>query len=204
MNSLDAIAAFWHSKAASAANSASPVSSADFAFADASAAAAAALAAAFATATAIALSPCLSRTRVGLRPSAFQNSSTSTPGGRFGSSFLRGRSFRSLASMTSILSTPAGNNLPWVANHFRPRNLACTVGSLTGPFPGFGNVATQASTCSYQGIIGFFPNDSWLSSSSKSMTKKSSISELNSSSSDVSAAQIDSGGGAISYVPKSR
>jgi hypothetical protein len=37
MKSLDAMAAFWHSMAASAANSASPVSSAAFAFADASA-----------------------------------------------------------------------------------------------------------------------------------------------------------------------
>mmetsp|Transcript_58068 Transcript_58068/g.123166 ORF Transcript_58068/g.123166 Transcript_58068/m.123166 type:complete len:266 (+) Transcript_58068:501-1298(+) len=205
MKSLEAMAACWHSNAASAASSASPVSMAVFAFSDASAAAAAAFAAALATAIATALSPWRSRRRDGFLPSAFQNSSTSTPGGRLGSSFVSGRSLRSWASNTKTRSTPAGRDLPSVASHFSPFSLAWIEGSSTGPFPALGNVATHASTCSYQGIIGFLPRLSCASSSSNSMLKNSSTSELNSStSSAVSVAQIDSGGGAISYMPKSR
>jgi hypothetical protein len=53
----------------------------------------------------------------------------------FGLSFMSGRSFKSVASITKILSTPAGSDLPCVANHVSPRNLAFKVGSLSGPFP---------------------------------------------------------------------
>lgn len=46
-------------------------------------------------------------------------------------------------------STPAGRDLPLVASHLRPLRRAWMDGSSTGPFPGLGKVATQASTCSY-------------------------------------------------------
>ena len=172
--------------------------------------------------------------RDGFLPSAFQNSSTSTPAGRFGSSFESGRSCRSVASITRTRSTPAGRDLPSVASHLRPLSLPRTLSSSTGPLPGLGNVATlrsrgekrtrqvesqkgtlaflpprdtfllssevetgwggggggptrglrkkrnpapaitthHASTCSYQGIMGFPPKFSCASSSSKSMLLK--------------------------------
>ena len=82
------------------------------------------------------------RMRDGFLPSALQNSSTSTPAGRFGSSFDSGRSCRSVASITRTRSTPAGRDLPSVASHLSPVSLPRTLSSSTGPFPGLGNVAT--------------------------------------------------------------
>mmetsp|Transcript_8406 Transcript_8406/g.25449 ORF Transcript_8406/g.25449 Transcript_8406/m.25449 type:complete len:243 (-) Transcript_8406:1463-2191(-) len=204
-NSAAAVAACWHSSAASAASSESPDSMATLAASAAAAAADAAFEAASAAAMAAALSPCRRRTLVGLRPFPSQKASTSTPGGRFGSSLLRGRSGRSVASMTRIRSTPAGSWLPYVASHLRPLRRPMTVSSLESPLPVLGKVATHASTCSYQGIIGFLFRLSCQSSSSNSMLKKSSISVSKSSTSSSSSdAQMDSGGGASAYVPKSR
>ena len=129
----------------------------------------------------------------------------STPLGRLGSSLLRGRSAKSVASIARIRSTPAGRAFPYVANHLSPFKRAVTESSSTGPFPGRGKVATTASTCSYlhnqsqksvercqppkestthlnrqiytyHGIIGLPPRVSCKFSSSNSSVKISSIS----------------------------
>mmetsp|Transcript_24042 Transcript_24042/g.56950 ORF Transcript_24042/g.56950 Transcript_24042/m.56950 type:complete len:290 (+) Transcript_24042:349-1218(+) len=204
MNAFDSRAASWHLSASSAARSALPDSMASWASREASAADSAAWAAAWATAMAMALSPCRSRTRDAFLPSAFQNASTSTPGGRLGSSFVSGRSSRSVVSMTSTRSTPAGSDLPCVHSHWSPLSLAWTDGSSTGPFPGAGNVATTASTLSYHGIMRLLSSPPSPPSNAPSTKKSSTSCSISSSPPSSTVAHMLSGGGAISYVPKSR